>query len=165
MKSTEDTIKQDNKCSDESKNTTAQCAFSPREPSEMRYFTFDTLEDQLGPLQTPGYGHLLHTEQKAERVGIWKTRADKLNITPPQVSLCLWEGRAIYRKVKWKEPVWREPDKAAQASSCWGLLLLKQLTTNLLVSSTQKQVLQSSLWPNVGKVHSLQVLQSCKCKM
>lgn len=69
MKSTEDTNKQDKEHSDKSKNTTAQCVFSPCEQSEIRYFTFDTFEDQLGPLQTPGDGHLLHTEQKAERCG------------------------------------------------------------------------------------------------
>lgn len=30
------------------------------------YFTFDTFENQLGPLQTPGYGHLLQTGQKTQ---------------------------------------------------------------------------------------------------
>lgn len=37
------------------------------------------------------------SRKQSDAVGILKTRAAKLNITPPEVSLCLWKGSAIYR--------------------------------------------------------------------
>ena len=41
-----------------------------RQREDICCFTFDTFENQLGPLQAPGYGHLLQTDQKTEG-GVW----------------------------------------------------------------------------------------------
>lgn len=126
MKSTEDTIKQDKEHSDESKNTTAQCVFSLCEQSEIRYFTFDTFENQLGPLQTPGYGHLLHTEQKAERCGwyIENTCSQTKYNTTQSVTMFVeryterYTGKSSGRSQCGESPIRQQKPTAAKAYFC-----------------------------------------------
>lgn len=121
-------------------NAAARCVFAPREQSGVRRFTFDTLEQQLGPLQTPGYGHLLHAGQKAERdaVGILEnTRSHTKYKHPPKCDrVCGQAERAIDPG---SQVEGARVESWVEAHRCKGLLLLKQLTTNLLVSSTRNR--------------------------
>lgn len=49
---------------------------------EISPFTFDTFENQLGPLQTPWDGHLLHTHTQENRVMCSACYSTKYDMRP-----------------------------------------------------------------------------------
>lgn len=124
--------------------------FPPWEQSQICYFTFHAFENQLGPLQTPGDGHLLQTQQKTEQRGwcVENVRCQTKHKTSRRVSMFV-ERQSDIPVSQVERACVERASEAAEASNCKGLFLLQQLLTNLLVSSTQNRYYRA-VWPSVG---------------